>query len=104
MSRCKPVEDLTWSLGREPSVHSPNKEEKEYEDDEEKEGEGKGEKEGDKEESDEKEGEEEDQTEGNGAVAQTDGRGHRKFILPLIWTVNDFYSTMSQKVTLRDHY
>ena len=33
-----------------------------------------------------------------------DGRGSRPFILPKIWTVNDFYPTMSQMVfnTLKD--
>lgn len=44
--------------------------------------------------------------EDDGAVRQVDGSGHRPFILPLIWTVNDFYLTMSMKVfnTLADHY
>ena len=37
LSRCEPVEDLTWSLEREPSAHSlAKKEEEEYEEDEEK--------------------------------------------------------------------
>ena len=99
-----PVKDLTWSLEREPYAHSPNEEEEEYEDDEEGEREvDEGEKE---EEGDEEEGEEEDRAEGDEAVAQTDGRGHRKFIFPLIWTMNDFYPTMSQKIfdTLPDRY
>ena len=97
-----PVKDLTWSLEREPYAHSPNEEEEEYEDDEEGEREvDEGEKE---EEGDEEEGEEEDQAEGHKAVAQTNGRGHRKFIFPLIWTMNDFYPTMSQKITFRDRY
>lgn len=34
LSGREPMEDITWSLGREPSAHSPNKEEEEYEDDE----------------------------------------------------------------------
>ena len=35
-----------------------------------------------------------------------DGRGSRPFILPKIWTVNDFYPTMSQRVfnTLQDRH
>ena len=54
-SGCEPIEDLTWSPEREPSAHSPAKEEEEeYEGDEEEgeekdeeEEEGKDEKEGD---------------------------------------------------------
>ena len=35
-----------------------------------------------------------------------DGDGPRPFILPLIWTVNDFYLTMSPNVfnKLHDHF
>ena len=44
--------------------------------------------------------------EGDEVVGQVDGCGHRPFILPLIWTMNDFYPTMSLKVfnTLHDCY
>ncbi|KAL0015381.1 hypothetical protein SO802_002450 [Lithocarpus litseifolius] len=71
------VEDLTWSLKSELSAHSPTEEEEEYIGDE-----------GDGEEG--KEGEEEGED----------------FYLSLIWTVNDFYPTKSQKVfdTLLDRY
>ena len=31
-------------------------------------------------------------------IDQSDDKGSRPFILPKIWMVNDFYSTMSQKV------
>ena len=81
----EPLEDLTWSTNKEPSAHSPAKEEEEKE---------------------ERDGGEEGHVEGDGDVAQADGSGHRKFILLLIWTVNDFYFTMSQKVfdTFRDRY
>ena len=50
----------------------------------------------DEEESDSDEGE--DHREGDGAVGEVECGGHRPFILPLIWTVNDFYPIMSLKV------
>ena len=103
LSRCEPVEDLTWSLEREPSAHSLAKKEEEYEEDEEK-----GEEKGCEGEEEEEEGEcdEEGQAKGDGVMGQIDDSGHKPFILPLIWTVNDFYPTMSQKVfdTLCNHY
>ena len=37
------------------------------------------------------------QSEGGDSKGQEDG-GARPFILPLIWTINDFYLTMSSKV------
>lgn len=42
---------------------------------------------------------------GNEVVGQANSSGRRPFILLLIWTVNDFYPTMSQKVfnTLLDY-
>ena len=88
-SRCELEEDVTWSPERESSAHSPAEEE--YEEDEE------GEEEGDEEEEEKEEGEREEE-EGDEAVGQMDENGPRRFILPLIWTVNDFYPTMSQKV------
>ena len=63
------------------------------------------------EEGEEREDEEEEESEeshkgSNELIDQMDGRGNRPFILPKIWTVNDFYPTMSQKVfnTLRNHH
>lgn len=108
----EPEEGITWSLKREPSVHSPNKgEEEEYEEDEEGEyDEGKERKY--EEEGEEEEGEEEEESD-NGSqekserlVGRVDGSSSRPFILPKIWTVKDFYSTMSQKVfnTFCDHH
>lgn len=44
-----------------------------------------------KEEEDDQEGKEE----GDEVVGQVDDNGPRRFILPLIWTVNDFYPNMS---------
>lgn len=43
---------------------------------------------------------------GDGTVGKASGGVHRPFILPSIWTVNDFYPTMSLKVfnTLYDHF
>lgn len=80
------VEDLSWSLEKEPSTHSPvEEEEKEYEEDE-KEEEEKGDWGGGEEEEEEEEegegGDEESQVEGDGVVCQVDNSGHRPFILP----------------------
>ena len=106
MSSRGPEEGLTWSTEREPSAHSPDDEEEEdYEadrgEDGEKveEGEGGEEKEDEEEESDEGSHEESDES-----IDQMDRRGSRPFILLKIWTVNNFYPTMSQRVcnTLRD--
>ena len=92
-----PEEGLTWSLEREPSAHSPNEEEEEdYEADggedreEVEEGEGGEERKDKEEESDEGGHEESDEP-----INQTDEMDSRPFILPKIWTVNDFYPTMS---------
>ena len=40
------------------------------------------------------------------SVSQVDSSGTRPFILPSIWTVNNFYPTMTRKVfnTLRDNH
>ena len=99
---------LTQSPEREPSAHSPNEEEEEdYEVDggedreEVEEGEGGEERKDKEEESDEGGHEESDEP-----IDQTDGMDSRPFILPKIWTVNDFYPTISQRVfnTLRDRH
>ena len=54
-----------------------------------------------------REGEEDERNQSKGveSVGQEDGGDH-PFILPAIWTVNDFYLTMSNKVfnTLQDRY
>lgn len=102
-----PEESLNWSSEREPSAHSPDDEEEDYnvyrgEDGEEvKEGEG-GEEREDKEEG----SNEESHGESDEIFEQIDRRGKRPFILPKIWTVNDFYPTMSRKVfnTLHDRH
>ena len=101
---CEPNESLSWSPEREPSAYSPTEgEKKEYEEDEE----------GECDKGDEGEDEEEEEKSDKGSqkesdrlVGQVESSGTRPFILPKIWTVNDFYSTMSQKVfnTLRDHH
>lgn len=91
--------DLTWSPKRDLFAHSPAEEEEECEDDEEGE-----EKDNvDREEEEEEEGEEGEEEEGDDEgheerVSQADSDGPRPFILPLIWTVNDFYPTMSLNV------
>ena len=88
------------------SAHSPDdREDEEYEEDEE--GEDNEGEEGEVGESEkEEESDEGSQEESDELVSQVDGSGSRPFILPKIWTVNDFYSSMSQKVfnTLHDHY
>ena len=105
-------EDFPRSPKREPSTHSPNDEEEDEEAEEGDEENDKGDEydEGDKEEKgdEEDEGGEEDEgdrSKGVEEAGQVDG-GARPFILPLIWTVDDFNPTMSDKVfnTLRDHY
>ena len=100
-SKCKPRKDVTWSPKREPFAHSPFEEEEECKEDEE------GEEEGDKKEEGEEDDEEDDEEEGDEEmVGQVDGDGPRPFIFPLIWMVNDFYSTMSPNVfnKLCDHF
>ena len=105
----EPMEDLTWSPKREQSAHSLAEEEEEYKRDEE---EGKEEDEEEEEEEEGDKGEEEgdsdegDYGEGDGAVSHVDSSNHRPFILLMIWTVNDFYTTMSPKVfnTLHNCY
>ena len=76
---CGPEKGLTWSLERETSGHSPDDgDEEDYEADG---------REDDKKEEEEKSDE--------GSHEESDERGNRPFILPKIWTMNDFYSTMS---------
>ena len=79
---CEPEQDVTWSLEREPSIHSSIEEEEECEEDEE------GEEEGDEEEEGEEKGEgEEDEKEDDNKggdkemVGQVDGDGLRPFLL-----------------------
>jgi len=108
-------EGLSWSSDREPSAHSPVDKEEDYD------GEEVEEREGDKDEFDEGEGENEGVLEGEddkdedesdrGASVEgssgSPGDGHtRPFILPAIWTVNDFKPTMKTKIfnNLRDRY
>lgn len=102
--------DVPQSPERELFARSPTEEEEDEEDEEREEDE-----ENDKGgENEYDEGDEEDQGvrvevadqfEGVEAIGQVDG-GSWPFILPLIWTVNDFYLEMSDKVfnTLRDRY
>ena len=93
----EPKEDFPQSSEREPSTHSPNDEEDGEEEDE-------GDVEGDQyDEGDEdKEDEEDEEDKGNQykgveSIGQEDG-GARPFILPSIWTVNDFCPMMFDKV------
>ena len=91
----EPMEDLTWPPEKEPFAHSLTEEEEEkdeeYEDEYDQEDDGE---------------EGKDHGEGDGGVGEVEGEGQRPFILPLIWTVNDFYLTMSLKVfnTLHARY
>ena len=92
-----PNEGLTWSPEREPSAHSPDDEkEEDYEADGGKNGEDVEEGEGGEErEDEEEESDEGGHKESDELIDQTDGIGSKSFILPKIWTVNDFYPTMS---------
>ena len=81
------AEDLTWSPKREPFTHFLAEEEKEEEEKDEDECE---------QEDDDEEGK--DHGEGDKAVGEEEDDVHRPFILLLIWTINDFYPTMSLKV------
>ena len=98
-SEHEPKEYFLWSLEREPSTHS-------FSDEEEEEDEGDEYGEGDEDEEDEEDEEDKgNQFEGIQLVGQEDG-GACPFILLSIWTISDFYPTMSDKVfnTLRDRY
>ena len=105
LSRHGLEEDVSLSPKRKLSACSLAKEEEEeYEEDE-------GEVKGDKDEEGEEEGKEEENKEegdeGEGdkeVVRQVDSDGPKHFILPLIWTVNDLYPTMSLNIfnKLRD--
>ena len=57
-------------------------------------------------EDEEEESDEGSHEESDESIDQMDGRGNRPFILPKIWTVNNFYPTMSQRVfnTLQDRH
>ena len=93
----EPKKYITLSPKRELSTHSPAKEEEENEEDRE-------ETVGDEDEEGEGDGESKGNDKGNkGKVdeeveCQEVGDGSRPFILPLIWTVNNFYPTMSPNV------
>ena len=112
-----PEEGLSWSSERETSAHSPDEEvescvgeggEEEEEIDE-------GEDEGDEEEEEEGDAEEEDGRDESGADERTfeagslgslrDGHA-RPFILPKMWTTNDFLLMMTVNIfkNLRDRY
>ncbi|KAL0000999.1 hypothetical protein SO802_014780 [Lithocarpus litseifolius] len=96
----EPEEDFPRSPKRESSTHSPNDEKEDEDEDEDDEENDNGD--------EHEEGVEEDegdQSEGGEAVDQVDGDTW-PFILPLMWTVNDFYPKMPGKVfnTLRDLY
>ena len=115
-------EGLSQSSKREPSAHSPDDEEENYDGEEVEEREG-GENEdkyeegeGDREEKENEEdcegNDDEDEGEGNerasvGGCSGSPRDGHtHPFILPTIWTVNDFKPTMTTNIfkNLQDHY
>ena len=109
-----PEEGLSWSSRREPFAHSSDNEEEDYDgeeveeregDDEYDEIEGENEREC-KEEDDENEGESDKKASKGGSLGSS-GDGHiRPFILPVIWTVNDFKPTMTTNIfkNLWDRY
>ena len=103
----EPQEGLSWSLEREISAHYPDEEVEsclgeggeEEEIDE-------GEDEGNKGEDDGDEGDADERTlKGGSSGSPRDGHTH-PFILPKIWTVNDFLPTMMANIfkNLRDRY
>ena len=95
-----PEKGLTWSLERELSSYSlDDEDEEDYEADGGEDGKEVEEEEGGEERGDEEEESDEgSHKESDELIDQMDGRGRRPFILPKIWTVNDFYPTMSQRV------
>ena len=96
-SRRELEEDLSWSLAGEPFAYSPIEEEEGC--DEEK-GDVKGEEGDDEEGGYDDEGNESDRGSeqyDEGLVSRVNSSGTRPFILPSIWTVNDFYPTMTRK-------
>ena len=108
-------EGLSWLSEREPSAHSLVDEEEDYEGEkvEERKGykdeydEGKGENEGEcKGEDDENEGEGDERASEGGSLGTSGDCYTRPFILPAIWTVNDFKPTMMTKIfkNLWDRY
>ena len=103
-------EGLSWSSKREPSAHSPDEEVEScnVEEGEEEEGEDKdrGDERGEEGEDDGDEGKTNERTlEGGSSGSPRDGHT-RPFILPKMWTINDFNPTMTANIfkTLRDRY
>ena len=104
----EPDEGLSWSLERETSAHSPDKEVESCV------GEGSEEKEIDEGEVKGDEGEEDDEDEGDVdertlevGSSGSPGNGHaRPFILPKMWAINDFLPTLTVNIfkNLRDRY
>ena len=93
-------------LEREASAHSPDDEEESYDGEKEWEG-GKDEESKDCEGEDDEDEGESDKRASVGGSSGSPGDGHtRHFILPMIWTVNDFKPMMTTKIfnNLRDHY
>ena len=107
----EPKEGLSWSSERETSVHSPDEEVEscdgeEGEEEEVDKGKDEGDKEGKEGENDGDEGEVDKRTL-EGGSSGSPGDGHtRPFILPKMWTVNDFKPTMTANIfkNLRDRY
>ena len=103
----RPRKAFPWSSKREMSAHSPNeKMESCVEEGGEEEEIDEGEDEGYKGEDDEDEGDIDERTlEGGSSGSPRDGHT-RPFILPKMWTINDFNPTMTANIfkTLRDRY
>ena len=102
----KPEEGLSWLLKRETSTHSLDEEVEscdgeEVEEEEVDEGD-----EGEKGEDDGDEGEVDERTPEGGSTRSPGDEHTRPFILPKIWTVNDFKPTMTTNIfkNLRDRY
>ena len=108
----EPDEGFSWSLEREMSTHSPDEEVESYDGEEGEEeevdegGEDEGDEGGEEGEDDGDEGEVVERTPEGGSLGSP-GNGHtRPFILPKMWTVNDFKPMMTTNIfkNLRDHF
>ena len=111
LSGHEPEEGLSWSSKRKASIHSLDKEVESCdveEGEEEKVDEGKeeGDEGGEEGEDDREEGEVDERSLEGGSSGSPRDRHTRLFILPKMWTVNDFKPTMTANIfkNLRDHY
>ena len=109
LSRRKLEEDLTWSPEKESSTHPRVKGEEGCEEDEGKEGDKTEEgydEEGGGDDDEEDESDKRNEEDNDGSVGRVDSCNTKPFILPSIWTIENFYPTMTRKFfnTLHDRH